>query len=225
MCLVPLTGFARAPSARFASLGTLSIALALLLGAASLLAQTATTVVPKPTTTKSAAKSATAGPAWSELTGPQRLALDPLAGSWNHISEGQKRKWIALSQNYPTLSESERVTLRSRMTEWVALSPTQRNQARLNFARTKKLSAQEKQQQWLAYQALSAEQKKQLAARANRSHGAAPALMPGPSNKLAEMPVTRSHARKTAASAPRPQAAASAATSPTMGASSPKPMP
>lgn len=148
----------------------------------------------------------TAQSAWSKLTPAQKLALAPLASAWSSISEGQKRKWIALSQNYPRLSDSERATLHGRMTEWASLSAAQRNQARLSFAQTKQLSTEEKQTQWQAYQALSEEQKKQLASAGSRPKpvGAAPAVAPVGPNKLAAVPVTRSEPPRPAVAASRP---------------------
>jgi hypothetical protein len=145
-------------------------------------------------------------PAWSELTPAQQAALGPLAPAWGSISEAQKRKWIALSQNYPSLAPAERATLHGRMTEWAALSPAQRNQARLNFAETKRLTNEEKKAQWQAYQALTPEQKKLLAAQAEtRAAGAAPAVTPTTRSKLAAVPVTRSEAAGPVAAASRPR--------------------
>jgi hypothetical protein len=76
------------------------------------------------------------------------------------------------------------------MNEWVALSPQQRAEARLNFAKTKELSKQltpeEKKAKWQTYQALSPEEKQKLAAKATpRPTGAAPALRPVSPKKLA----------------------------------------
>lgn len=83
--------------------------------------------------------------------------------------------------------------MRSRMNEWVALSPQQRAQARLNFAKTKELSrvlsAEEKNEKWRAYQALSAEEKQKLAAKASpKPAGAATAVKPVAPQKLAAVP-------------------------------------
>ena len=54
-------------------------------------------------------------PTWAELTPPQQQALEPLAGTWRTLSEAHKRKWLALSQNYPTMPAGERARLHSRM--------------------------------------------------------------------------------------------------------------
>ena len=163
-------------------------------------------------------------PDWSALTAAQQAALSPLAPAWSSISAAQKRKWIALSQNYPSLSTAEQSTLHGRMTEWAALSPAQRNQARLNFAETKSLSAEEKKAQWEAYQALSPDQKKHLAAGAHsKAVGAAPAVTPLAPNKLATVPVTRSEAGGPASADAKPRPGSPGVMAPRGNASAPGP--
>ena len=133
-------------------------------------------------------------PTWAELTPLQQQALAPLASSWNTtMSEAQKRKWLALSKNYSFLAPEDQATLNSRMNEWVALSPQQRAQARLNFGKTRELSRQltpeEKKGRWEAYQALSPEEKQKLAAKASPNPtGAATAVKPVSPQKLAIVP-------------------------------------
>lgn len=134
-----------------------------------------------------------ARPAWSELTPLQQQALAPLASNWSTISAAQKRKWLEISKNYSSLLPEGQATLNSRMNEWVTLSPQQRAQARLNFGKTKELSrqltAQEKNEQWQAYQALSPEEKQKLAAKASpKPAGAATAVKPVAPQKLATVP-------------------------------------
>ena len=183
-------------------------------------AQVASVDAPKPAPAK--AQAAATKPDWLQLTPAQQAALKPLASAWGSISEAQKRKWIALSQNHPNLSAAEQATLHGRMTEWAALSPAQRNQARLNFAQTKSLTTEEKKTQWEAYQALSPEQKKQLAAGA-KAAGAAPAVTPVAPNKLAAVPVTRSDAGNPASTASRPRVGAATIVDPKAAASMPLP--
>lgn len=126
---------------------------------------------------------------WAALTAEQQHALRPLAGAWPKLSEAQKRKWIALSRNYPRMTPDDQARLHSRMTEWVALSPQQRTQARLNFAETKDLSADDKKAKWEAYQALPPEEKRKLAAGAHpRTPPTAAAIKPVPPQKLAKVP-------------------------------------
>jgi hypothetical protein len=139
-------------------------------------------------------------PLWVELTPAQQQALVPLAPKWDTLSESQKRKWLALSQNFPKMSGAEQDKLHSRMTEWVALSPQQRTQARLNFGQTQQLSPDDKKAKWEAYQALPPEEKKKLAAKAAKPPATAAAVKPVPTDKLAVAPKP---VRKHAAPAPK----------------------
>jgi hypothetical protein len=143
---------------------------------------------------QAAVKAATSRPAWVELTPMQQQSLKPLAGSWDtNISEPQKRKWLEISKNYPSLPPEGQAILHSRMNEWIALSAEQRAQARLNFAKTKELSKQltpeEKKAKWQTYQALSPEEKQKLAEKASpKPAGAATAVKPVAPQKLAAVP-------------------------------------
>lgn len=132
-------------------------------------------------------------PGWTELSPVERDILKPLATSWNALNQGHKRKWLQMAKSYPTLSTEEQVKMQGRMKEWVALSPQQRAQARLNFAKTKELSKEltpeEKKAKWQAYQALSDEEKRKLAAKAPpKPVGAAAAPKPVAPQKLATVP-------------------------------------
>ena len=160
----------------------------------------ATPVAPKPAASKPAvaavkppAPAAASKPAWTDLTTPQQQALKPLTATWNSISEPQKRKWLEISKNYPALAAADQATMHSRMNEWVDMSPQQRAAARLNFAKTKELSKQltpdEKKAKWETYQALSPEEKAKLVAKATpKPTGAATAVKPVPTQKLAVTP-------------------------------------
>lgn len=149
----------------------------------------------KQTTTPSAKQE------WALLTPAQQLALQPLAKSWASLSSGQKRKWLEISLNYPSLSADDKAKMHSRMSEWAALSPRARAEARLNFASTqelsKQLSTQEKQAKWQAYQSLSNEEKRKLAEGGVRPPvGAALPARPVPEKKLATLAPTETAANK-----------------------------
>lgn len=107
-------------------------------------------------------------PEWQELSPTQQTALKPLVANWQTMSAGQKNKWIELSKNYATLPVAEQAKLHNRMAAWASLSPQQREQARLNFAEhqvlTQGLTPEQRKAQWQAYQLLSPEEKKKLAA-------------------------------------------------------------
>jgi hypothetical protein len=78
------------------------------------------------------------------------------------------------------------------MGEWAALKPKERQQARLNFAETKKTPAAERAANWEAYQALSPEEKEALAKKANAKPAGAAIAAKAPSpQKLTPVPLTR----------------------------------
>lgn len=131
-------------------------------------------------------------PRWHDLSAPQRQALKPLANSWSALPAAQKRKWIALSRNFDKLPKDEQRKLQARMGEWAALSASERSQARLNFVATEKLSTDDKQAKWLAYQALSDDERHKLAEQAPRRAvpGAAAAVRPGTGQRLTKVPAT-----------------------------------
>lgn len=168
----------------------------MLLSVLPLLAQAQTPPAPAPKAAASTAKPVTAQaskPSWAELNALQQQSLKPLAGSWSGISEAQKRKWLEISKNYPTLPAADQAVMHSRMNEWVAMSPQQRAAARLNFAKTKELSKEltpdEKKAKWQTYQALSPEEKAKLAAKGTpKPTGAATAVKPVEPQKLAVTP-------------------------------------
>lgn len=180
--------------------------------------------------TTSAASVSTAKPAavskplWRDLSTRQQRALEPLALQWDSLTEPHKRKWLALSRNYAKLSPAEQEVLHSRMTEWATLSNQQRSQARLNFAEVKQVPVDERKAKWEAYQALSEEEKRELAARAKPRPGAAVAIRPVPAQKLVQLPAATPDAAHTPriqlsprASMPQPSLARLPAASPAAG--------
>ena len=174
-------------------------------GVAAVASAPSASKLPKPAAlvkTSSVSRSS-AKQAWQDLTPAQQLALQPLAANWGTLDAAQKRKWIAVAANYESLSPTEQAKIHSHMNEWAALSQQQRTQARLNFARAKKISPNQKTATWQAYQSLSAEEKKKLATAAPpKPVGAAAATKPVSSKKLTNIALTRQ------ASKPMPAASA-----------------
>ena len=161
----------------------------------------------------STTRTAFSRPAWRELTTDQQQALHPLAPVWDQLSEQHKRKWLALSRNHARLSPAEQAIQHSRMTEWATISQRERARARFNFAEVKQFPADERKAKWEAYQALSADEKRQLAERAPpRPPGVAPTISPVPARKLA--PVTIPHHRNGAPAAAAPGSSTSTQSSP-----------
>lgn len=129
---------------------------------------------------------------WNSLTPAQHNALKPLTTSWANLSDGQKRKWITLSANYPQMSVAEQTKSHERMAQWAALTPRQREQARLNFAETKRITPQQKSEKWQAYQALSPDEKQKLAKSApSRPPRTALAAQPATPDKISRMPMKK----------------------------------
>lgn len=119
-------------------------------------------------TAASGATSAPGGPAWESLSLSQQRALAPLAKEWQQLPPNSKAKWLEVAVRYPGLPAERQQLLQQRMTEWARLSPEQRGQARTNFQEARRLSHEERREQWEAYKALPKESKDALAARAAR---------------------------------------------------------
>ena len=128
---------------------------------------------PKPAAAASAAaaKPATAvkagsGPAWSDLKPGEQAALGPLQGEWASIDESRKRKWLKIAESYPAMSAPDQARLHARMAEWANMSPQERARVRTRYLEAKSIPGTDRQAGWEAYQALSPEERKALAARA-----------------------------------------------------------
>lgn len=150
-------------------------------------------------------------PAWTELSAQQQMSLQPLAADWERMSEARKRKWLLISKNYPKLSPEEQAKLHRRMSKWASLNQHQRTQARMSFKEIKTLSPRQKAAQWEAYQALSAEEKRRLAAKARSKPAGVATIKPASSRKLTHVPrhrhVNGQRARLAEASLPARQSA------------------
>jgi hypothetical protein len=146
------------------------------------------------------------GPRWQELTKSQRLILQPLASTWDSLTGAHKSKWIAVAQTYPSRAETEQKKMQDRMVEWAALTPVDRERARLNFAETKKIPPSDRAAEWEAYQGLSLQEKQYLASKGSaRPAGAAIAVTPVAPSKLTPVPVTRHTAMQDSdAAVPKP---------------------
>lgn len=136
---------------------------ALALAAGCALAQSAPAV---PGGVTAATPSGERSSSWASLTPAQRATLAPLEREWGHIDPLRQRKWLEIAMRFPRLSAEEQQRVQQRMTEWARMTPEERGRARVQFQETRQLSAQERQAGWEAYQALPAEEKRELAQRA-----------------------------------------------------------
>lgn len=175
-------------------------------------------------------------PLWRELTRSQQAALKPLQPEWNAMDGVGKRRWLELSARFASMSPDEQARVHERMRQWMRLTPAQRNLARENFSKTRKLDPGKKAATWESYKQLSEEEKRRLA-RSGAKSQAVPSLphspiidtpvscppgatrrgtsciMPAPSAPVATAPSAPS-AAATASTAPAPAAAPSAAPTP-----------
>jgi Protein of unknown function (DUF3106) len=123
------------------------------------------------------------GPSWSSLSADQQRALAPLKRDWPTIDPDRKQKWLEVVSRFPTMPEAERQRVQGRMAEWAQLTPSQRTQARLQFQEARQLSPEDRQTKWQAYQALSEQERLELAERARPAvakSGAKPGGEPRP---------------------------------------------
>jgi len=162
---------------------------------------------------------------WKQLKSHEKSALAPLAVQWGELTDTQRSKWLTIAQQFDRLTVPEQQVMQARMKEWVALSPVQRNQARLNFNTVQGLSKDEKKTRWDEYQALSEEEKRKLSAGAlTPAKTAAPSRKPVASDRLvqptvrsvpsAALPVRTPIDRKTLLPLPPAPPAAAAAAAP-----------
>ena len=105
-------------------------------------------------------------PNWGELPRDQQVALSPLQKAWPELTDGQRRKWIAVVRNFSKLSVPDQEKIQDRMEDWAALKPAQRELARDNFASSKLAPTASKAGSWEEYQALPQEERDRLAAQA-----------------------------------------------------------
>ena len=118
-------------------------------------------------------------PLWGELTAPQQLALQPLNLLWSGITQGQKRKWLALVDNFSSLNPKDQEKLQQRMHQWASLSTQERAQARVIFSQVQQLSGDDRLSKWQAYEALEPTEKTKLANSTNMLPNSA-AISPAP---------------------------------------------
>ncbi|MDI1260752.1 DUF3106 domain-containing protein [Aquabacterium sp.] len=105
---------------------------------------------------------------WAGLSGPQRRALQPLAALWPTMEISNKERWVNVANRFGSLSPHEQQRMQERMTQWSKLPPQQRGEARLRFQQSRQLSPEERQKKWASYQALSPEERGDLAQQARR---------------------------------------------------------
>lgn len=173
---------------------TVCLSSALTFGCA--LAQTVQPV--SPAAHPKSAPTAETGPLWQDLSPAQQQILQPIGHLWPTLEENRKRKWLAIAKNFPNLSPESQAVAQERMRQWVALSPAERAQARLNFAQSQELSVDEKKAKWEAFQSLNDDEKQKLGDKKPAlPKGAATAAKPIAPEKLTATPKPKAGQDKT----------------------------
>ena len=101
---------------------------------------------------------------WESLKPAQQQTLAPLESDWDYMLPDSRKKWVQVANIYPKMSGQDQQRLQSRMASWSKLSQKERRLARENYLSSLKFPAEKKAEAWTAYQKLSDEQKKKLAA-------------------------------------------------------------
>jgi len=164
----------------------------------------------------SAQTEANSGPAWASVSPRQRAALQPLAKDWNRLTPDARLKWIEIATRLPSMPADQQKRVQERMNEWARMSPAERGEARLNFQQTKQLPAQDRQASWEAYQALPAQQRAALAAKASPGASAAQHRPDGQGNLLRSAPVAAQAPKSNIVGAPLLAGNASKSVTPTV---------
>lgn len=123
-----------------------------------------------------ASAAASSSNTWHELSPSQHRVLQPLKALWPTMESTNRERWVNVANRFGRLSPIEQQRMQERMTQWSKLPPQERGEARLRFQQTRQISPQERQQKWASYQALSPQEKGDLAQQARRKQQ--PVLLP-----------------------------------------------
>ena len=162
---MPSTPFLHSPSALAAKRCAFGLSLGAFLFIFSLLAIGSVQEVAAQTKQPAAASTPKHSGNWDDLSGVQQKILAPLEEDWSYLSKERRQKWIQVANLYPKMKRVDQERLQSRMNEWAKLSQKDRRIARDNYLSSLRFPAEEKASAWQAYQQLSAEDKKKLAAK------------------------------------------------------------
>jgi len=125
---------------------------------------------------------------WDDLSAVQQKILAPLEEDWSYLSKERRQKWIQVANLYPKMKRADQERLQSRMNEWSKLSQKDRRIARDNYLSSLRFPAEEKASAWQAYQQLSPEDKKKLAAKEDNKKKPTAASSPTLQNRPNALP-------------------------------------
>lgn len=78
-------------------------------------------------------------PLWKGLTTQQQQVLAPLAAEWDGYTARGRKRLVALADRYPKLKPDEQARVAVRLKAWASLSRQERDKARENFRKVRKL--------------------------------------------------------------------------------------
>ncbi len=110
-------------------------------------------------------------PYWRDLSPRMQGVLGPIEGEWAGMQAGQRRKWIAIAQQYDTLTPVEQQHLLSRMKAWAKLAPEAREQARDRYREWLAIPPERREalrERWQEYQNLPPEERARIRAGTDR---------------------------------------------------------
>ena len=162
---MPSTPFLQSPSALATKRCASGLSLGAFLFIFSLLAINPASELAAQTKQPAAASTPKHSGNWDDLSLVQQKILAPLEEDWSYLSKERRQKWIQVANLYPKMKRADQERLQSRMNEWAKLSQKDRRIARDNYLSSLRFPAEEKASAWQAYQQLSAEDKKKLAAK------------------------------------------------------------
>jgi hypothetical protein len=185
---MPSTPFLHSPSALAAKRCASGLSLGAFLFIFSLLAINPASEVAAQTKQPAAASTPKHSGNWDDLSVVQQKILAPLEEDWSYLSKERRQKWIQVANLYPKMKRADQERLQSRMNEWAKLSQKDRRIARDNYLSSLRFPAEEKASAWQAYQQLSAEDKKKLAAKEDNKKKPTAATSPTLQNRPNALP-------------------------------------
>jgi len=126
-------------------------------------------------------------PLWRELSPAQQAALEPLHPEWDAMDGVRKKKWLEMSRRFASMNPTEQGRVHERMRQWMRLTPEQRNLARENYNKARKLAPGDKAATWESYKQLTPGEKQRLAA---ARKNAAPANSPAAASNMIVTPTS-----------------------------------
>ena len=185
---MPSTRLTHTQSAFAAKQGAWGAGMGALLLVFSLLAISLTNEAAAQTKQPAAASAPKHSGNWDDLSVVQQKILAPLEEDWSYLSKERRQKWIQVANLYPKMKRIDQERLQSRMNEWAKLSQKDRRIARDNYLSSLRFPAEEKASAWQAYQQLSPEDKKKLAAKEDNKKKPTAASSPTLQNRPNALP-------------------------------------